>query len=374
MRELEHVQQDVAATERVGYGRTGLEMPNDLTLDEWTKLGETLQMMERAVMWWIGDWLAYGEGRGDWGETYSQALDATDYDYGTLRNASWVSESVELSRRRDNLSWSHHYEVASMPATGQDEWLDRADTNSWSQKQLRNEIKKSKVMAERREAVAEQESKAKLYNVPAATLIDSLEERSVDLLVTDPPYSTDVEDLSAFLDEWLYPALDLVTDAGRAFICTGNYAPEVGEYLQRLLAYERLELGNVLVWTYRNTLGPAPSHVFKNNWQAIFYLYGSEAGPLNTDQLTEKFSVLDITAPDGRHGNRYHAWQKPDELAERLIRLCSSPGHTVVDPFCGTGTFCIEAARMGRRAIGTDIDQDALAIAHDLGAEVVYAS
>ncbi len=35
--------------------------------------------------------------------------------------------------------------------------------------------------------------------------------------------------------------------------------------------------------------------------------------------MTEQFSVQDINAPDGRLGDRFHAWQKPDELAERVI-------------------------------------------------------
>jgi len=54
-------------------------------------------------------------GRGDWGEMYAQAIDATGVDYGTLRREVWVSGSVELCLRKHNLSWSHHQAVAPLP-------------------------------------------------------------------------------------------------------------------------------------------------------------------------------------------------------------------------------------------------------------------
>src|SRR5258708_33719065 len=79
--------------------------------------------------------------------------------------------------------------------------------------------------------------------------------------------------------------------------------------------------------------------------------------------MTEQFSVADINAPDGRQADRYHAWQKPDDLAERFIRHATQPGDTVLDPFAGTGTFLLAAARLGRNAAGCAIDLAMLAIA-----------
>jgi len=41
-------------------------------------------------------------------------------------------------------------------------------------------------------------------------------------------------------------------------------------------------------------------------------------------------------------------------LAERVIRLFSYVGDTVLDPFCGSGTVPAVAKRFGRRFIGID--------------------
>jgi site-specific DNA-methyltransferase (adenine-specific) len=53
--------------------------------------------------------------------------------------------------------------------------------------------------------------------------------------------------------------------------------------------------------------------------------------------------------------------QKPERLLERLILALSSPGDLVVDPFCGSGTTLVVAAREGRRWIGCDNSPDAIA-------------
>ena len=46
------------------------------------------------------------------------------------------------------------------------------------------------------------------------------------------------------------------------------------------------------------------------------------------------------------------------ELANRLIRMFSFTGDTVLDPFCGSGTTMVAALRAGRNSIGVEIDPD----------------
>ena len=53
---------------------------------------------------------------------------------------------------------------------------------------------------------------------------------------------------------------------------------------------------------------------------------------------------------------RDHPAPYPTELAERLIRMFSFAGDTVLDPFLGTGTTSVAAARCGRNSFGVEID------------------
>lgn len=44
------------------------------------------------------------------------------------------------------------------------------------------------------------------------------------------------------------------------------------------------------------------------------------------------------------------------ELARRIVEAYSKPGDLIVDPMCGTGTLLVEAAALGRRCIGVDLE------------------
>ena len=55
---------------------------------------------------------------------------------------------------------------------------------------------------------------------------------------------------------------------------------------------------------------------------------------------------------------RNHPAPYPLELAERLVRMFSFVGDTVLDPFTGTGTTSLAAAAWGRNSIGVEIDSD----------------
>lgn len=58
-----------------------------------------------------------------------------------------------------------------------------------------------------------------------------------------------------------------------------------------------------------------------------------------------------------------HPAPYPEELAERLIRMFSFVGDTVLDPFLGTGTTTVAAAKWGRNSIGLEIDSPYLEFA-----------
>lgn len=106
---------------------------------DWVKAGQRLGSMARCSQWWLGDWIGYGNTR--WGEKYKEAARITNYDVKTLRNIAYVAEQVEVSRRRDNLTWSHHAEVCALDPDEQDRWLDLAAEQNMSVADLRFELR-----------------------------------------------------------------------------------------------------------------------------------------------------------------------------------------------------------------------------------------
>ena len=55
---------------------------------------------------------------------------------------------------------------------------------------------------------------------------------------------------------------------------------------------------------------------------------------------------------------KQHPAPYPLELANRLVRMFSFTGDTVLDPFCGSGTTMVASLRAGRNSIGVEIDPD----------------
>ncbi len=55
--------------------------------------------------------------------------------------------------------------------------------------------------------------------------------------------------------------------------------------------------------------------------------------------------------------------EKPVEVAEVLIRQSSEVGQLVADPFMGSGSVGVAAARLGRRFLGNDVNPEAVQIA-----------
>jgi DNA modification methylase len=75
------------------------------------------------------------------------------------------------------------------------------------------------------------------------------------------------------------------------------------------------------------------------------------------------------------HGasTRRHPAPYPVELVERLIRMFSFANDTVLDPFSGTGTTAVAAARWGRNSIGVEIEPTYQTLAHQRLREIVHA-
>lgn len=132
-----------------------IELPNSLTFtgrvsyDEWMAKGKSLSSVvtvwQNHIRWWIGDWLVYGEQM--FPDRYSQACEASLYDVGSLRNASWVCRNVPPENRREELSFEHHAQVASLKnSEEQRRWLQIAVDEKMNVRELRKSIRAGSVV------------------------------------------------------------------------------------------------------------------------------------------------------------------------------------------------------------------------------------
>lgn len=134
----------------------GLEAPAKFSKDDWKEAADILFRIDDAIQWYLGDMLRYAA---DIGYGDAKAIAAHyDREPQTIYNYKYVAEKVEISLRRETLSFGHHFVVANMEPDEQAYWLDLAEQGSydhtdkggnhvfkkWSVKKLRDEIRGAK--------------------------------------------------------------------------------------------------------------------------------------------------------------------------------------------------------------------------------------
>ncbi|RME91809.1 MAG: site-specific DNA-methyltransferase [Verrucomicrobia bacterium] len=246
-----------------------------------------------------------------------------------------------------------------------------------------------------------------------ARFLDHLRPNSVHLVLTSPPYWTlkkyrdaegqlgHVADYEAFLAEldrvWAHCFRALVP-GGRLICVVGDVClsrrknggrhmvvplhASIQEHCRRL-GFDNLapiiwhKIANA-AYEVENGAGGflgkpyEPNAVIKNDIE--FILMERKPGGYRKPSLAER--VLSIISTqdyqrwfqqiwEGPTGasTRDHPAPFPLELAERLIRMFSFVGDTVLDPFLGTGTTTLAAARWGRNSIGCEVDEHYLRMA-----------
>ena len=117
----------------------GLEPIGEPSFEQWESCGDFIHRSQKAMHFWLGDWVNYGERK--WGERYKEVLEKTRYDYQTLRNDKWISSRVPSERRRPDLSFDHHQTVADLPAEEQDELLSTAEEKHLNNETFRKLVK-----------------------------------------------------------------------------------------------------------------------------------------------------------------------------------------------------------------------------------------
>ncbi|HLJ57213.1 MAG TPA: site-specific DNA-methyltransferase [Chthonomonadaceae bacterium] len=118
-----------------------------------------------------------------------------------------------------------------------------------------------------------------------------------------------------------------------------------------------------------------PGAIIKNDLEYILFLRKGD-GYRTATPMQKALSMLtkeemqawmrsvwtDVRGASTRNG---HPAPFPVELAERLVRMFSFAGDTVLDPFAGTGSTCVAALVAGRNSIGSDIESSYLEAAYE---------
>ena len=172
---------------------------------------------------------------------------------------------------------------------------------------------------------------------------------AADVLVTDPPYGIAYESGAARLDGVPRSiANDGDTACRDAALTTWGGRPALVFGTWRIPRPDGTHTR--LVWDTKGALGMGDLSVpWKPSDQEVYVIGKGFAGPRTSNVLT--FAPVQAMSSNGR----VHPHQKPTTLLGALIAKC--PPGIVADPFAGSGSTLVAAKRLGRKAIGVELDE-----------------
>jgi hypothetical protein len=122
----------------IGPTHLNLSQRPELTIEDLESIAVFLGRLHDGSKWWTADLLLEAEVR--FGEDAHQIVAATGRSERTVLNWVWVASRVARSRRREELSFTHHSVVAPLDPQAQREWLQQAVDRRMSSRDLRDAI------------------------------------------------------------------------------------------------------------------------------------------------------------------------------------------------------------------------------------------
>ena len=218
---------------------------------------------------------------------------------------------------------------------------------------------------------------------------ESINESSIDLIVTSPPYNVDIkynshndtmsyEDYLLFTREWLTKSYKLIKDDGRLClnipldknkggqqsICADitTIAKQVGFKYHSTIIWNEQNISRRTAWgSWLSASAPyviAPVEVivilYKKVWKKTS---GSRKSDITKQEFMDWTNGVWTFHGQSKKGAGGHPAPFPVELPKRCIKLFSFVGDTVLDPFLGSGSTLLACFQTGRKGIGIEIDR-----------------
>lgn len=208
----------------------------------------------------------------------------------------------------------------------------------------------------------------KIYQGDCLELMQNIDDRSIDMIITDPPYSTptvtafgrkkvfNLADLS--IQEFYFRSIKneferILKPNGRVFIfCDDKYYPVL------FCVFYEWQNKNLLIWD-KGKIGMG--NPFRKQHELIFYINRETYKYKKSDGITHYPTVMKY-----KHDtNKLHGAQKPIKLIEDLINGFSGKSNIILDPFIGSGTTAIACLKTNRNFIGIELEPKYIDIANN---------
>jgi site-specific DNA-methyltransferase (adenine-specific) len=225
--------------------------------------------------------------------------------------------------------------------------------------------KKEKYEAKLEEFKAEpskKNDKYDLYHGSCLEYIPILEDASIDLLLTDPPYGMDfksgwvdkskiqndkIEDTTILFESVLSSVKSKLKDDAHIYIF-GNiyYMEDIKPIIEK---YYKIE--NIIIWD-RKIIGMGNLKSYGPSFDVIYFCSNLKWKDLNGVRERDILQFERVSP-----SNLKHPTEKPLDLLKFLIKKSSKENDTILDPFAGGGSTIIAGMELNRNVKASEIEE-----------------
>lgn len=213
----------------------------------------------------------------------------------------------------------------------------------------------------------------KIYNEDCLEGMKKIEDNSVDLIVTDPPYKITsrgsggnsggmfqkkvVNTGGVFkhntitIEEYIEEFYRILKPSGHCYIMTNN--KNIREFLKKISETEFHFIKN-LIWVKDNKI---MGQTYMSQFEYIIMLRKGKHKKINHCGTSDVINVTNKKTKD-KNNKTIHDTEKPVKLNEILIENSSQPGDTILDPFIGIGSLAIACLNTNRNYVGFELDEE----------------
>lgn len=235
-----------------------------------------------------------------------------------------------------------------------------------------------------------------LYNGDCLDFMGGIEDSSIDLLLTDPPYNLGrfMKDRNAGFfrmrdnhfvasgwddleyQEWVdqmklffEQSFRVVKDKGAVVVFMSLIKLET---IISLAADAGFYYKTTGIWHKTNPMPRNMNLTFVNSTEAwLYFVKGAATGTFNNEGKVQHDHYEGGLTPMSEKRFGKHPTQKPKKLMEHFVRLLSNEGDKVLDPFMGSGSSGVAAVDLNRKFLGCELDEAYYDIARQRIEEIV---
>jgi len=201
----------------------------------------------------------------------------------------------------------------------------------------------------------------KIIEGDSRQVLKTLDKKSFDLLLSDPPYGMDfksgwnikdkiqndkIEDTVKLFEEVLKESVPLLKDDAHFYLFGNiNYINEIKPIIEKYLT-----LKNVLIWD-RQIIGMGDLKTYGNSYDIVYFGYNKKWKDLHG---TRERDILNFQRVDP--AKNIHPTEKPLDMLEYLIKKSSQENDKILEPFAGGGSTLVAAKNTNRKATGIEIE------------------